>query len=433
MGRSGEIFDVAIVGAGIVALALAVRLQLEGRQVVLIDPNEPASGASFGNAGYLSRGSIFPPASPDLILRLPQLMMDPASPLVIRPAYAPRLARWGLHLIAASRPKRLARIVEALSGLCREAVTSYRPLLEAARAEELIDVRGSLVVCRTERTLDQKSAAIPALRARGIAAERIDAAEALRLEPALSRDIKGAVFFPDNARCISPGRLGQRFAASIRERGGLFIKAAVTGLAPGNGGWTLATSAGGLPARQVVVAAGRWSDDLLTPLGYTVPLASERGYHLMLPEAGVSLSRPCVMAEPFFAATPMADGLRLAGTVEFAAAERPMDPSRSDMLFKLAQPYLPGLRRDGATRWMGVRPSFPDALPAIGRAVRHRNLYYSFGHQHIGLTTAAISAQLLSDVMLGREPALDPEPFNLERFSRRRATAPEPGARLVGA
>lgn len=413
-------YDIVIVGAGIVGLSLAVRLQLEGRQVVLVDPKEPASGASFGNAGYLSRGSIFPPASPDVIKRLPLLMLDPSSPLVIRPTYAPRLASWGYRLISASRPKRLGAIIEALASLCREAITSYQPLLAAAKAEHLIDVRGSLVVCRLEETLEQKSATIPILRSHGISAERIDVAEALRLEPGLSSEIKGAMYFPDNARCISPGLLGKRFAESVREKGGQFVTAGVGSLAYDGELWSLDTATGVLRARHVIVAAGRWSDELLSPLGYTIPLASERGYHLMLPRSGVSLTRPCVMAEPFFAATPMVDGLRLAGTVEFAAADRPMDPARSDMLFKLAQPYLPGLDRDGATRWMGVRPSFPDALPAIGRATRHSNLFYCFGHQHIGLTTAAISAQLLAEVMLGQTPSIDPEPFNLDRFNRQR-------------
>lgn len=415
--------DTAIIGAGIVALALAVRLQLEGRQVMLLDPKEPASGTSFGNAGYLSRGSIFPPASPEMMRRLPQLMLDPSGPLVIRPSYAHRMVPWGIRLMAASRPKPLSRIVEALAALCRDAVTSYRPLLAAAGAEDMIDVRGSLVVCRTQATLEQKAAAIPMLRKHGIAAERIDGAEARRMEPALAADIAGAVYFPDNARCVSPGAMGARFAESVRAKGGTLRQAAVSKLHPQGEGWMLETSTGPVAARKVVVAAGRWSDELLTPLGYTIPLISERGYHLMLPQADVSLSRPCVMAEPFFAATPMRDGLRLAGTVEFANTGAPMNPKRSDKLYELAVPYLPGLRREAATRWMGVRPSLPDALPAIGAASGHRNLFYCFGHQHIGLTTAAISAQLLADVMLQRTPSLDPAPFNLDRFRRRQSDA----------
>jgi D-amino-acid dehydrogenase len=238
----------------------------------------------------------------------------------------------------------------------------------------------------------------------------------LRLEPALSSDIAGAIFFPENARCVSPGALGRRFADSVLAKGGAIVRAAVTELKPGNDGWCLVTSNETFRARNVVVAAGRWSDDLLKPLGYKAPLASERGYHLMLPASQVSLVRPVVMAEPFFAATPMTDGLRLAGTAESATADASPDPRRSDILFKLAQPYLPGLSDAGATRWMGVRPSFPDALPAIGRASRHNNLFYSFGHQHVGLTQAAVSARVLTDIIQGRPSSIDAGPFSLDRF-----------------
>jgi D-amino-acid dehydrogenase len=172
--------------------------------------------------------------------------------------------------------------------------------------------------------------------------------------------------------------------------GGTIVRAAVTGLRPDNDGWLLVTSNGTFRTRNAVVAARRWSHHLLRPLVYKVPLASERGYQLMLPAPQISLARPVVMAEPSFAATPMTDGLRLAGAAEFAATNASPDQRRSDILFKLAEPYLPGLSNTGATRWMGAQPSFLDALPAIGRASRHDNLFYSFGHQHVGLTQAAM-------------------------------------------
>nr|WP_243853799.1 FAD-binding oxidoreductase [Sphingopyxis panaciterrae] len=412
--------DVVIIGAGIVGLTLAVRLHLEGKTVCLIDAVGPASGASYGNAGFLSRGSIFPPVSRSDLWRLPKYLLDPASPLTIRPAYLPDLVPWGMRLIAATRPKRLEQIIAALASLSRDAISSYAPLLSAAAAEELVDVRGSLIVCRTSVTLDQKTRLIPGWRENGIAAFRIDRAKARELEPALSDDIAGAIYLPDNGRCISPGALGRRFAAYLEANGGRMVIAKANSVSSYKGSWLVQTSGGNFEAPQVVVAAGRWSDELLAPFDVTIPLASERGYHLMLPEAGVELSRPCVMAEPFFAATPMIDGLRLAGTVEFAHANAPMNPKRADNLFDLARRYLPGLSREGATRWMGVRPSFPDALPAIGEVSGKAGLFYSFGHQHVGLTLAASSAKLLAELMLNRRPGIDPAPFDLDRFSRGR-------------
>ena len=167
---------------------------------------------------------------------------------------------------------------------------------------------------------------------------------------------------------------------------------------------------------QLVVCAGWWSGNLLQPLGYKAPLASERGYHLMLPQPGVSLGRPVVMAEHYFAATPMMDGIRLAGTAEFADPTAKMDVRRANILHSLATPYLPGLLSEGATHWMGVRPSFPDALPAIGRAGRHNGLFYSFGHQHVGLTQGAISARLLAEAILEGSVPSTLRPFDLSRF-----------------
>lgn len=353
-----------------------------------------------------------------MLRRLPSLLFDPTGPLVVRPSYLPHLISWGIRLLAAARPKRQAQIVKALSSLNQQAIASYQPLLAAAGAEALVDINGSLVVCRTMQMLEQKAASIPLLRSHNVRVERIGREETLRLEPALSPDVAGAIFLPENARCVSPGALGRRFADSVLTKGGAIVRAAVTELRPDNDGWCLVTSNGNFRVRNVVVAAGRWSDKLLKALGYKAPLASERGYHLMLPVPQVSLARPVVMAEPFFAATPMTDGLRLAGTAEFATADASPDPRRSDVLFKLAQPYLPGLSGAGATRWMGVRPSFPDALPAIGRASRHNNLFYSFGHQHVGLTQAAVSARLLTEIIHDQPSSIDPRPFSLNRFDR---------------
>ena len=205
----------------------------------------------------------------------------------------------------------------------------------------------------------------------------------------------------------------------IARNGGLFHRTTARRIVPTEqNGWTVHTDAGPLTASQLIVSAGRWSDSLLEPLGYSVPLESERGYHLMLPSPGVQLSRPTAMAERGFIATPMRDGLRLAGTVEFAALDAPVDPRRSDILCELAQPYLPGLDKTGATRWMGNRPVLPDSLPAIGAASRHRNLLYNFGHHHLGLTYAAASAQILSSVIVGESPPIDVSLMSLDRFSR---------------
>jgi D-amino-acid dehydrogenase len=405
-----------IIGAGIIGLALAVQLQLEGEDVIVVDANDPGSGASYGNAGFISQGSIFPPASFALLKKLPALLLDPNSPLVIRPSYLARLLPWGMRLLLALREPRLNEIIDTLATMNREAIPSYRMLLAAAQAEDLFVQKGSLLACRYDATLAEKASMIATYRENGIPVEKIDGATLRALEPALSRDLAGGLFFPTNAHCLNPGELCLRFANSVTGKGGQVVRAEVHAIRRQADIWCVTTASGELLASRVVIAAGHRSARLLAPLDVSVPLVSERGYHLMLPSPCVELNRPVVMAEPFFAATPMQHGLRLAGTVEFANADSPPNFRRSTNLYKLSMPYLPGLMNTGEATWMGIRPSLPDALPAIGRSARHVGLYYSFGHQHVGLTQAAASARLLTDLILDRPSFMSSAPFDLERF-----------------
>ncbi len=408
--------NILIVGAGIIGLSLGLRLQLAGRQVTIVDRDAPASGTSYGNAGYLAEGNIFPPASPDMLKKLPALMFDRQGPLVVKPHYLPTLIGWGLKVLASSRSSRQAEIISALSALNRRAINSYTPLLKAAEAEHLFSDRGSLVLCRTADMLAQKRASMSALRAHGISVEELSREDILALEPGVAPDIAGGLFYPNNVHCLNPGALGQKFADAIRRNGGDIRHARVEHIEPTSDGWRVKMQTGTLSSRQMVVCAGWWSSELLKPLGYKAPLASERGYHLMLPHPQVTLSRPVVMAEHYFAATPMEEGLRLAGTAEFASPDAPMDNRRSDILHAVARPYLPGLQNKDAARWMGVRPSFPDALPAIGTAHRHKGLFYSFGHQHVGLTQGAISAELLASTINTGTPPAELSAMTLSRF-----------------
>jgi glycine/D-amino acid oxidase-like deaminating enzyme len=408
--------DVVIVGAGIIGLAAGVALTLQGRPVTIVDRDPPASGCSAGNAGYLSEGAIFPIASPETFRALPRLLLDQAGPLCIRPTHLLGLAPWGLRLLAASRPAQAKLATDALAALTQASIDSYGPLLAAADAGDLVERRGGLHVFRDARALDTRAALIPLYADYGIEARRLDAGELAAMEPALGPNLAGALFFPNSARCLDPKALGQRFAGSIEAGGGRIVRATVKALRPTADGWLTTCEGEDLRSATVLVAAGRWSDALLSPLGYRAPLEAERGYHLMLPTPGVQLQRPLVVVDRHFAITPMTDGLRLAGTVEFAGRNAAMNPARADMLFDQAAPLLPGLDQRDATRWMGHRPSLPDSLPAIGAATGHAGLYYAFGHHHCGLTQAAITARILADLMSGAAPPIDIAPFDIRRF-----------------
>lgn len=413
--------EVIVIGAGIVGLACALRLRMDGRTVALVDPNEPASGCSHGNSGYLAEGHVFPPAALVPLARLPRALIDPLGPLVLRAGALPRMIPWALRAAATLRPAALSKAMDAIAALNRTAIDSFGPYLDAAQARDLFDRQGALTIFQTPAALDRASARIPAIRERGLNAERLDGGQVRALEAALPPDLAGAIFYPDSGRCANPRKLGQRFADALASHGAVFHRTAVTRLLPRDGGgWSLETDGGPtLAARQVVLSAGARTHRLLQPLGYRVPLAAERGYHLMLPlQSRVTLKRPVSAGEQFFTMTPMEAGFRLAGTAEYADVDAPMDPRRADLLLGLARRYLPALEGEGATRWMGARPSLPDGLPVIGRAHRHGDLYCCFGHQHLGLTQAAISANVLGALMAGRAPAIDTSPYALNRFEQ---------------
>jgi glycine/D-amino acid oxidase-like deaminating enzyme len=419
-----QTYDVAVVGAGIIGLTTAFELLQRGRKVVVIDAQDPMQGCSQGNAGYLAESNIFPPASAETLKKVPAMLIAKDGPLVISPTYLPSLIPWGLQLAKSLRPQTEHYIRDKLSSLTTKAVDSYASILREIGATEMLDRKGGLVVCMHEETLRSRSKSVPLLLRHGVEAAVLGRNETLALEPALSKEVAGGVFYPNSARCINPARLGLTIGSYVFANGAQFLRSRVRRVIPGTltpAGitqvWSIESDEGALSAMQVILCAGRKSDELLFPLGVRSLLASERGYHLMLPQPNVQLNRPVVFAEPFFAATPMEDGLRLAGTAEFAHADKPMNEKRADMLFGLAGPYLPNLSNKDARRWMGVRPTTPDGMPYLGEVVGHKGLYYSFGHGHIGLTTAAVCAQAMAKLMSAEMPDIDIPAFNVARFT----------------
>jgi glycine/D-amino acid oxidase-like deaminating enzyme len=410
--------DVAVIGGGIIGTTATLALLEAGLRPIVFEPNELGVGTAEGSAGFIHDGEIFPLAEPRMLLSLPAMLLDPLGPLVVRPPFLPRMLAWGMRFLRSMSRSTFDAAVAALADLNRASVATLTDMATKVGASELIVQGGGLKVCREGRTLEVEAAQLDLLKRHGIAAEALDTRALRSLEPNLGGDVAGALWFPTSAHCIDLAALGHRMAAYVRERSTV-MRARARRIAPAEDGtWTVEYGDKGQTARaaRILVAAGHASDRLLRPLGYRVPLAPGRGYHLMLPAAGVELRHPMIFHEPHFSATPMRAGLRLAGTMEFASADSPPDMRRAQMLYAIALPYLPGLRKTNATAWMGVRPMTPDSLPFIGRAARHPNLYYSFGHGRLGLTQSAISARCITDLIADRAPPVDLRPFDLSRF-----------------
>lgn len=409
---------IGVIGAGIVGVCCALYLQREGYRVELIDPKGIAQQCSKGNAGHFATEQIFPLANKSLLPQLPKMLLDPTGPFKIRPAYLLKALPWFCRFVLNMRLSKFTAHKEALKGLNGAALEAYQPLLEAAGMLDLLIKQGSLLTFEsTERQDIQRQ--YEAFKAEGIKLQWLDGEQTRALEPGLSKQVGSSFYFEDVAHSVDPEQFCQRLAAHFIEQGGILLEQKVASLHPNMSGVNVQLESECRSYANVVVATGAWSKALLAPLNYKLPLDTERGYHLMLPNLA-TLSRPVASAERKFIMTPMQSGLRLAGTVEFAGLDAPMDNRRADILLKQARQLLPdsGLNTDSEPkRWMGCRPSLPDSLPVLGQAPRHKHLYFAFGHQHLGLTQGAITGKLIAQQLAGKPTSLSLSPFCISRFN----------------
>jgi D-amino-acid dehydrogenase len=408
--------SVAIIGAGIIGMAVARALQRQGHQVTVFDPEPPGSGCSFGNAGHIALDHIRPLARPDVLLSLPKLLLDPLGPLCLKPAGLPRLLPWMLRFAAAARPKRVAAGTAALAGLLARADAAWTEEIEASGLALLFRRKGSLVLYEHDPAEGIAEAEI--LAAYGVHTEMLSAGEAQSRVPGLAVPIAGGRFHPDAYHTVDPHGLVLALARRLVGDGGRIERAAVTGFDLSDHMIrAIHIAAGRLSFDHVVLAAGAAAAPLAAQLGARAPLTRERGYHLMLKSNSLELELPVTFAERGFVATPMSAGIRLAGTVELGAGATP-DWRRAEILFRQAGRLFGRHSLTGTTRWYGDRPTLPDYLPMIGPAPRARNAVLALGHQHLGLTLATVTGDLVAQIIGGRPSAVPLAPFRADRFGK---------------
>ena len=409
--------SIVVVGAGIVGACCAAYLRREGHYVTLLEADEPAAGASRGNAGALSPGSCIPLSMPGMLKDVPGWLMDRNGPLIVRPSYFLQAMPWLLRFVAAGRADRIPPIVDALHALHSPVFDSYMPLLQAAGAEYLIRRTGCLIVYRHRRGLESAMGGWKLRQDRGVDFEILDQKAIHDLVPALANKFEHAVFQPQHGYLADPQSLVQRIVHHFTACGGELFTGRAARVEPRSDVLTIRLEDGRrLDADRIVIAAGAWSKPLLTGLDLSVPLETQRGYHLHLPAPGIELSLPVSFADGKFYATPMEHGLRLAGTVEFARHWAKPDYRRARHLGTMATEWLPGLQLAGASEWMGRRPCTPDSLPVIGPLPGDRRILLAFGHGHNGMTSAPTTGRLIADLIAGRKPFIDVSPYRPDRF-----------------
>ena len=411
--------DIAVVGAGIIGVACALQLARQGLRVVVIDQQEPGQGASFGNAGHLATEQVFPIADLSILKRLPAMLMDPMGPLRLDWKYMPRALPWFTRLLLNLRPAPFQRTVAGIRALNESSLQAWHRLLDGIDCPGLMREDGSLLVYERPESRPALEALQTRMRQQQVPVEFWQARAVHETAPQLSEQIQGGLFFPATGHFIDPYRVVCELVNAAKTCGVQFLKQPVTGGQLSEAGVNLVTPQGRVTAQRVVIACGAHSAKLTAELtGKKVPLDTERGYHLMLPHEHGRLPFAVTSLERKFIMTPMTDGLRLAGTVEFAGLQAPPSMERAWQLHRLSKGlFRRDLSAEAATPWMGFRPSLPDSLPIID-TVCDGKVLLAFGHQHLGLTQAAVTAEMITQLALpgsSRDlPAL--EPYRLDRF-----------------
>ena len=409
--------DILVIGAGVVGLSCAFRLVQEGKQVLLIDHEQPGLGASFGNAGHIATEQVYPLASPEVVRGALRYLLDSESPLRIRPAYLLSILPWLLRFTWASRQSAFNRGVSALSALQKTSHADMASLLDAAGAANLMHMDGHLVLVEDPKSVATAKKEIAGLARFGIETEWISPSLVREIAPDIAAPVEGAMKFAGTGHVDDPHAVCKSLFAAYLAAGGRFLQAEVTRAYSRRDGFIISTSSGTTQhANSVVLSCGAWSKNLAAQLGYSIPLDTERGYHITLAGIVPRFTIPVASYERKVIMTPMSCGLRMTGTVEFGGLQLPPDPHRFALLKRHMNALMGNTPTHGATTWMGFRPSLPDHLPVLGRVPDGRNLFFAFGHQHLGLTLAGVTARIIASQVMGRDPQIDLTPFAANRF-----------------
>ena len=408
---------IAVVGTGIVGVCTAAWLQRDGHRVTFIDPRLPGEACSFGNAGSLSPSACLPVGMPGMWKKVPGWLSDPLGPLTVRWPYLPKALPWLLRFLHHSSPREVTRIATALRGLLAPIFDAYGPLLERAGTQDLVRRSGCLYVYSSRETANQWKWGMNLRRSLGVELRDIGEEELAGLEPDLKGKFRFGLLAPDNGSTLDPSALVKAIHAQCVKDGAETVSGSAAGFEfSGNRVSGVKMRGGTVACDGAVVAAGAWSKPLAARLGASVPLETQRGYHVTVKSTNLKLRHTVMAVEHNLMINPMRMGLRLAGTVEFAGLEAPPRYERAQALLRKGQELFPHLDTSSTSEWMGHRPCLPDSLPVIGRAPGADNAWLAFGHGHVGMCAGATTGREIAHLVAGRPTQVDLSAFAANRF-----------------
>lgn len=410
---------VVVVGAGIAGVSSALWLRRMGCDVTLVDRAAPGDGASFGNAGVLAACSVMPVTGPGLIAKAPGYLMNPDYPLFLRWPYVPRLVPWLVRYLSHANQHDTARIAKGLTEIVGDTVAQHLALAKGTKAEAWVQQSDYCFAYRDRSAFDADAFAWGVRRTAGFEPQVIEDAAVQEYEPMLGSDQRLLAVVRDHGYIRDPGQYVKALAQVFQDKGGTLRRADVQSFDLSSGRISaVLTDQGRIDCDHAVLAAGVWSAGLMDSLGLKVPLEAERGYHILFRGPSARPQNPIMLTQGKFVATPMEQGLRCAGIVEFGGLSPDKSPAPLALLRKQVAKAFPGFTSTSEEEWLGYRPAPSDSLPLIGE-IRDTGVFAAFGHHHIGLTGGPKTGRLVAGMIAGQRANTDLRPYDPNRFARR--------------
>ena len=408
-------YKVGIIGAGIQGVCTGLFLIKKGYQVTLFDRNEPGNAASYGNAGHFSPYASVPLNRPDILSDIPSMLLSSRGPLALRWNYFYKILPWFFKFILNCSNKKMMHTAKYMHQILDLSLPAFDELFDDVNLDGLIEKKGIMYVWE-KNNIKSRELEINIRDKLGVKQKILSPKEIHDLEPNLKPFYHGGVYYDYARHARNPKKILIKLFEDFIKKGGKFLKLNVRDLEFDNENPVIITNAQRFIVNKLVIACGAFSKHLTDNLNEKIPLDTERGYHVHFKDMDYLISRPIVWANRGFGMTPMEQGLRVVGTVEFGGLKNPLSKSRIKNLILNAKDMVDGLE-EHEDEWLGFRPTLPDFLPVIGPSKNYKNIYYSFGHHHLGWTLGAISGKIISKMISKEKTNLDLEPYSSLRFS----------------
>jgi glycine/D-amino acid oxidase-like deaminating enzyme len=407
---------IGIVGAGIQGISNALFLQKKGFKVTIFDRDEPGSPtASYGNAGHFSPYASVPINRPDVLSDVPAMLLSSTGPLALKWNYIPKMMPWFLQFIRNCTTKRMIHTAKNMHQILDLALPAYDELFEEVELEGLVEKKGILYIWN-DQNLKSRELEIKVRYELGVDQQEVTPKEIHDLEPNIKSIYHGGVYYQYGRHARNPKKILLKLYDLFLKKGGKFLKMNIRDIIFKDEKPVIKSETQSFLFDKIVIACGSFSKKLTDNLDEKIPLDTERGYHVHFKNCDHLLSRPVIFQNRGFGITPMEQGLRVVGTVEFGGLDNPLSKSRVKNLINNAK-YMMGDLPEHEDEWLGFRPTLPDYLPVIGPSKKYKNVFYCFGHHHLGWTLGPISGKIISGMIAEENTNLDLKPYSSLRFN----------------